>query len=85
MLRLRFPALQIALKCPFVRTKSNPNGECSISTFTNYRPWWVKDPNLADGLCHHCQKRRDFIKYIHMIFPKTNPEFKCDDSEENSG
>ena len=52
MLRLTMPKLHIMLKCPFVKTKMNPEGEVSTRTFENYKPWWIKNPCQSDGLCH---------------------------------
>ena len=31
---------------------------------------------MKDGLCHHCQKRRNLIQIIHQHFPETNPEIE---------
>ena len=51
-------------------------GIISTSTFQKYRPWWVKNPSLEDGICDHCEDRREKIAYVHRHFPKTNPEYK---------
>ena len=29
---------------------------------------------MSDGLCHHCERRRENIKFLHKVFPETNPE-----------
>ena len=43
----------------------------------------MKNPSLADGLCHICEERRQKIQLIHMQFPETNPEYEYKDQEEN--
>ena len=48
-------------------------GLVSPTTFYDYRPFWVKNAKLSDGLCHHCSRRRDYIKYAHRLFPQRNP------------
>ena len=68
-----------------MRTKNNPEGVVSISTFNKYRPCWVKNPSLTDGLCHHCMERRTLIKVIHKHFKETNPEYEYKEREENKG
>ena len=85
MLRLIMPKLHIMLKCPFVRTKVNPEGEVSTRTFENYKPWWIKNPCLSDGLCHYCDERRQKIGQIHRMFKETNPEYEYKDRETNRG
>ena len=71
-LRLIVPALQVALLSKLVKTRNNPEGVVSISTFNKYRPFWVKNPSLKDGLCHHCMKRRTLIKVIHRHLRRQN-------------
>ena len=74
--RLIAPALQIALNSGLVHTKNNPNGIVSLSTFNKFRPFWVKQPSLKDGLCHQCMGRRALIQIIHGQFKETNPDYK---------
>ena len=83
--RLIVPALQVALHSGLVKTKFNPDGLVSLSTFHKYRPFWVKSPSLKDGLCHQCMRRRALIKSIHGQFKKTDPDYECKDREENKG
>ena len=83
--RLIVPALQIALQSGLVKTKNNPAGIVSLSTFHKYRPFWIKRPCLKDGLCHHCMKRRALIQVVHEQFPETNPDFKYKNRERNKG
>ena len=84
-LRLIVPALQVGLLSKLVKTRNNADGIISISTFNKYRPFYVKNPTLKDGLCHHCMKRRTLIKVIHKHFKETNPEYECKDREKNKG
>ena len=84
-LRLRKPALHVVLSSKLVKTKMNPMGKVSRTTFNKYRPYWVLNPVLSDGLCKHCQDRRLLIDRVHHQFPETNPEFECKEREQNKG
>ena len=64
-LRLIVPAIQVALHSEIFKTRNNPDGLVSISTFNKYRPFWVKNLSLKDGLSRHCIRRRALIKVIH--------------------
>ena len=73
------------LQSPLVKTEGRPTGKISMTTFRKYRQWWILNPSLRDGLCHHCMERRRLIQYVHREFPETNPEIECEDYKENEG
>ena len=84
-LRLIVPALQLGLSSKLVKARKNPDGIISLSTFNRYKPSYVKNPAMKDGLCHHCMKRQTVMQVINKYFKETNPEYECKDRDQNKG
>ena len=77
-MRLVCPARHVIINSSIYKDK-----EASYGTIWRYRPWWVLQPTINDGLCHWCVGRKNHIIWFHKAVPHTDPNGDTGKKPEN--